>query len=34
MSKIEDSIEKAVKLRDGRMPAIIREASLPTSTLR
>lgn len=34
MSKIEDSIERAVKLRDGRIPAIIREASLPASPLR
>ncbi|MBI5099492.1 MAG: polysaccharide biosynthesis tyrosine autokinase [Nitrospirae bacterium] len=34
MSKIEDSIERAVKLRDGRTPAIIREASLPASNLR
>jgi capsular exopolysaccharide synthesis family protein len=34
MSKLEDSIERAVKLRDGHMPAIIREASLPASPLR
>jgi capsular exopolysaccharide synthesis family protein len=34
MSKIEDSIERAIKLRDGRMPEIIREASLPASPLR
>ncbi len=34
MSKLEDSIERAIKLRDGRMPAIIREASLPASPLR
>jgi len=34
MSKIEDSIERAVKLRDGRVPAIAREASLPASNLR
>lgn len=33
MSKLEDSIERAIKLRDGRMPAIIREASLPTTNL-